>query len=294
MAEQYFEASFGEVPLHIGSIDTDRGRDIAVQSPSYGDRHTLTDRGLRQQRTTCEVLFIDRPGWRSYLERYDQLIRMFEAGEVAIFSHPIDGSYRARCSEVSVRAEADSLSLSASCTFLREDPPRVVRELGAGIDTSAGPEALSVAAMFADERLAVHGLTSAAPTDALAAVTAWSEAGDDLDAQRVYLEVATLTDRIDTAIADLELAQDLSRYQAYEAMIRLRYSLTRAAEVFTADSRSLFELYVETPRPVIRICADVYGAAEAADRADEVTHLNRIRTPNLVPRGTTLKMPAVL
>lgn len=293
MADWYFTASFGDIPLQLSSIDTERGRDIATLSPSYGDKHTLADRGLRQQRTTCEVLFADRPGWRSYLDRCDELVRMAESGEVAIFSHPIDGSYRARCADVSVHAESGALSITATCIFLREDPPRVVRELGAGIDTSAGPAVVAVAAAFADEQLAALDLASTAPGNVAAAVATWAEAGDELDSQQVYLEVATLTDAIDTAIADLELAQDLERYQAYEAMIRLRYSLTRAAETFTSSSASLFELYVETPRPLLRICAEVYGAADAIARADEVTHLNRIRTPNLVPRGTVLKMPAV-
>lgn len=299
MAGIYFDTRFGDIELQVSSVDTERGRDIAVQSPAYGDKHNLTDRGLRQMRTTVEILFADKPGWAPYLDRYDELVRLCERGEVAIFSHPIDGSFRARCSEVSARAEADELAVRATCVFLREDPPQVVFPVAAGVSTIASSEAVNVAAQLANMALADVDFGGIADPDfgvvddVATTVTAWEQAGAELDAQQVFLEVATLSDRIDTAIADLELAQDLSRYPAYEAMIRLRYQLSRAAEAFTSEAATVFDLYVEVPQPVLRICADVYGAALAVERAEQVTSMNRIRTPNLVPRGTTLKMPAV-
>ncbi len=289
----YFEASFGGIPLRIGNISTERGRDIAVQSPAYGDKHTLTDRGLRQRSTSCELLFVDVPGQNSYTDRYEAFVRLAESNEPALFSHPIDGQYRARCSNVDAEASADELSIRVSCTFLREDAPQVVFPVAAGVSTSAGPEAVSVAAGLVDEQLAAVGLASTVSAEAFAIVDAWHEAGEELDAQRVYLEVATLTELIDTMIADYELAQDLTRYQAYEAVIRLRYQIVRVAEMFTSATATVFDLHVEVAQPVLRICSEVYGAALAVELAEQVTHLNRLRTPSLVPRGTTLKMPAV-
>ncbi len=296
---QYFDSLFGDMPLLVSEITTERGRDIAVQSPFAGDKHTNFDQGRRQHRARCEILFADKPGQRSYLDRYDAFVALADSGEIRIFSHPLDGSYRARCDADSVSASADELKVTVSCVFIREDAPQTTFPIGAGVSTDAGPEAVRVASDLANMKLAEIDFGGLADVDfgitdeAADAVDAWQTAGDELDAQQVYLEVATLCDRIDTAIVDLELAQDLSRYQAYETMIRLRYQLTRAAEAFTSESANVFDLYVEVPQPVLRICADVYGAALAVDRADQVTHMNRIRTPNLVPRGTTLKMPAV-
>ena len=37
----YFESMFGSMSLLIASIETDDGRDIAVQSPARGSRHYL-------------------------------------------------------------------------------------------------------------------------------------------------------------------------------------------------------------------------------------------------------------
>jgi nucleoid-associated protein YgaU len=50
---------------------------------------------------------------------------------------------------------------------------------------------------------------------------------------------------------------------------------------------------VTEPMPARLLCAQVYGAAAAEERARQVVELNRIRTPGRIPPGTTLKMPAV-
>ncbi|HWU86206.1 MAG TPA: DNA circularization N-terminal domain-containing protein [Kofleriaceae bacterium] len=304
----YFESSFGGVPFLAASLDTERGRDIAVQSPSLGDRHTLRDRGLKQQRTTCEILFIDQPGLAPYTDRCDEFVALAEKPEPQIFSHALHGSFRARAGELTVRADGGAREIRVSCQILRDEPPETVLPVAGGTNPAAGVESVTAAAATASEALLELG-DAAAPDLAADAredgiryaelagiadtVAAWNDAGDELDSQQVFLEVASAVDRIDALTEDLELLSDITRWQAYRDVVRLRYEVVRAGEAFTAAARSTFDVYVEQPRPVLAICAEIYGAAQARERAEEVAANNRLRTPGRVPAGTTLKMPAV-
>lgn len=286
----YFQAQFGDLPLLISDISTERGRDIAVQSPSQGDEHTLFDRGKRVVRATCSILFVNQPGLESYTDRYEAFLRLAEAPEAQIFSHPLDGSYRARAAELAPAASSDSGGITIGCTFLRDAEPKQVFDVAAGGTSVAGVEGVSIAMTATTDALAAIGASSSAPAACLAAVTSWTES-EDLDSQEVFLGAASLAQQIDEAIDELELEADLSRWQAYREMILLRYQVVLVAELLTSAAEALFDVYVETPRPLLAICAEVYGAAAAVERATEVAGINRIRTPGRVPPGTTLKMP---
>lgn len=289
MPNIYFTASFGGVPLLISSVSTERGRDVAVSSPEQGDEHTLTDRGKRLRRTSCEILFVDQAGRDPYTERYEEFLRLAEGAESQVFTHPLDGSYRAKAEGLSVSAAADSLSITVSCTFVRDAELQTVFPIAAGGSITAGPEAVAVAVTETNTALAASGLTSSAPGAALVAVTAWAEAAE-LDSQEVFLDVANVAAQIDTAITQLELAADLKHWSAYEQLVLLRYQVVRAAELFTSDTERLMDVLVQVPRPLLAICAEIYGGAEAQDRADEAAKRNRIRAPGRIPAGTTLKM----
>lgn len=301
MANVYFNAMWGDIAMLINTIDTDRGRDVSVQSPSLGDQHVLSDRGQRLRTTTCEILFCDQSGLEPFLERYDAFCKLVEDGEALLFSHPLDGVYRARVSDVRVNADSNELCVKITCTFLREGEVKRVFPAEAGSSGIAGLESVTTAATATQAELDaltdVPGTNAAAdaltvPATCTTQVTAWSEA-DQLDSQQVFVDVATLTKQIDDAIAALALTSDLSRWSAYRQMIMLRYAVVRAAGAFTVGARAMFDLYVETPRPLIAICAEVYGGVLAIERAQQVAKINRVRTPGLVPAGTTLKMPAL-
>ena len=92
----HFESMFGDMPLLIASVDTEDGRDIAVQSPARGSRHYLQDRGAKLGRADCEILFVDEPGKATYLDRFAAFRSLVAKGEPQIFSHPLIGTYRAR------------------------------------------------------------------------------------------------------------------------------------------------------------------------------------------------------
>jgi hypothetical protein len=288
MPDVYFDASFAGIYMLIANIDSESGRDIAVQSPARGDRHVLQDRGRKLLSTTCEMLFVPQPGLGSYLERFDQFRALAEGGKSDVFSHPLLGSYRARIGDFRFRASEDA-AVEVTCTILAEDEPTVVFRAGAGISTEAGVEAVSAAAAAADTELAAVDLESDVPSSALAQVTAWAS-GEDLDSADVFAQVATVSSQIDDAITALDLTSDLSRWEAYKQMIRLQYEVQRAAEAAVSDADNVFDLTVRVPRPLRAICAELYGAALAEDRATKIAKLNRLRTPGLVPAGSRLKM----
>jgi hypothetical protein len=289
MANVYFSAEFAGVSLLISEIETVEGRDVAVQSPARGSRHWNKDRGQKHRVVTAQLLFIDRPGQAPYLERFDVVRTLANADEAQVFSHPLLGSYLARFSDFTHRAKADELKVEVSCTILPEEEPQAVFPSGAGVSSEAGLEAVSVASSAADDALAALGESSETPAAVGAAVQGWADA-DELDAQQVFLEAASLVEDLNTEIESLSLSLD--RWPAYRAMCLLRYQLTRAAESFTSASEQLVEITLGADMPLLAICTEVYGAALAVEQAARVQKLNRVRTPGRVTRGTVLKLPA--
>lgn len=287
----YFESMFGDLPLLIASIETDDGRDIAVQSPARGSRHYLQDRGAKFGKADCEILFLDEPGKATYLDRFAQFRALIAQGDAQIFSHPLIGTYRARAEGGRHAASSDARQVRFQCAFLPEDEPQPTTPAAAGIAPAAGLDTVTVAAADADAALAAAGLTSSVPGRALAFLTGLVDAAD-VDTQAAIGGVATLTGQITAAIAELDLATHVERWPAYQAMINLISAVQLAGQALTSDTEPLISFFVGQPLPLLAICADIYGPELAADRADRVTRINRVRTPNRVPAGTTLRMPA--
>lgn len=291
----YYDASFGGMPLLISKIDTEGGRDVVVQSPSRGDKHVLSDRGLRHGASSVDILFVNQPGLDAYTTRYEQFISLAQGSKDAppdaqIFSHPLVGSYLARIGDLKTSADSSSLQISVSCTIHPEDEPQMTFPVGAGTAPAAGVDAVSTAADNADAELAAVGLSTPVTAACTESVTDWSTTSN-LDSQSVFVGIASLTGQISDAIDELDLATDLNKWPAYQALVNLHYQVSRAGEALTATAAQMFQITVAAARPMLAICSDVYGADEAADRADDVTQINRVRTPGLVPAGTVLKMP---
>lgn len=302
MPATYFASSFGGVRMLVATIDTERGKDIAVQSPSTGNRHSLSARGGRLHRSTVEVLFLNQPGQAPYLERYRAFLDLAEREEPQVFVHPLDGSYRAQIGDIQTTGSSGESQIRVTCSVLRDDEPQTTFRVGAGISPVAGIDAVTDAAKATSDALLAAGFPAgaiAAPREDLIAfpllgdsvdsVRTWGEA-EDLDPQAVFLGVASLCDRIDQAMADYRLASDLALWPAYTSMVRLRYTVVRAGQALTADTERMFDLFVDRPRPLLAICAEVYGASLAQDYAARIAKANRLRTPGLVPAATTLKM----
>lgn len=287
-ASIWFDASFGNVDLLVLDIDTEAGRDIAVKSPSRGDKHALQDRGAKLLATNATVLFCIQPGKDSYLDRFDAFRAAAAAGP-DIFVHPLLDAYRARIEGFTFSASAEERSVTVKCRILAEDEPQQVFTPGAGVSSDAGLDSVTVASSLADTAIATAGLTLPTPVtaNALAAVTSWSATDlDDLDTNAVTSATATITGQIATAISALNLEQDLVHWPVYQALINLSYQLSRAATSFASQATNVFDLTITVPQALRAICARVYGPALAEDRQRQVTKMNRIRTPGRVPAGT--------
>lgn len=288
----YFDAAFGDQRILVSQIDTDGGRDIAVSSPSRGNKHVLMDRGEKFGPTTCEILFVDQPRLAPYTDRYDAFRALVKAGEPQIFSHPLDGSYLARAEATHTHASSETKEIRVTCTFYPESELQSVFPSGAGVSSAAGLESVSVAAGDVDDALSDLGIdTSDVPTTCLAKVQEWNDA-EDLDSQEVFLGVASLTEQISDAIDALDLATDITRWSAYKAMIALRYQVMLAGEALTSAEDRLIDITIDRPLPLLAVCAELYGGALAPDVSAKIAKINRIRTPGLIPAGTRLKMLA--
>jgi hypothetical protein len=292
MAAFHVEAMFGDMPLLIASIETDDGRDIAVQSPARGSRHFLQDRGAKLGKADCEILFVNEPGKPPFIDRFERFRALVAQGEPQIFSHPLLGiSYRARAEGGRHSASSTEHRIVYRCAFLPEEEPQPTVPIGVSTAPAAGLAAVTVAVAEANEALASAGLSSSVPSEALEQTTALS-VSSDFDPQAAIVGVATLTGRINDAIAELDLAAHIERWPAFQAFIGLIAAVQQFGDSVRSDVDQLISLRTDAPRPLLAICQEVYGAELAAERADQVARLNRIRTPNRVPAGTTLKLPA--
>lgn len=288
----FMPASFGGVEMLLSSLSGDTGVDWAVLSPHRGDTHNLQNQGRKVRRVQCEVLFCDQPGLPDpYLDRYRAFEAMGNAGTPQIFVHPIHGSYLAVIDTTSYQVSADESAVRCQCSFVAMEEPVAVQAVGAGIAAVAGPEDVGVRATAADAELAAIGETSPTPAECLDRAEAWAN-GDVGDARQVLLEVATLTSQIDTMIATLDLLADYSRWQAWKSLIRLRHSVAQAAQAATSEASNVVEYRVRVATPLRSLCARLYGARLAEDRAGEIISINGIRIPGLIPAGTILKMPS--
>lgn len=285
-----FPAAYGGISFWFASLDGQAGRDVVVQSPSRGDVHILQDRGRRHRTVSGEILFTDEPGREPALDRFRAFFELAEDGDAHLFTHPIFGAYSARISELSYSSRSDDAELQATCTILAESDPQPILPAGAGTAPMAGLEEVTATVARAEDELARLGLASDTPATTLAKVEGWITA-ENPDARAVYLELASASERIGEEIDRLDLLTNLDRWPLYREMINLQYQTMRAAEAVTSESSQIVEVAIAAAIPLRRLCADLYGAVEADDRAHQVTRINRLRTPGLVPAGTKLKLP---
>lgn len=292
MAAELQVGKFGDIPLLITSHADDDGRDWAVQSPARGDQHVLQERGRRLQRTTCEIVFCDEPGTATYVDRFLAFLALARDERPRLFVHPLLGSYLAIVADFSYRVDSTERSIRVSCAFVAQEPPQAVFALGAGVTAAAGPEQVSVLATKTTTELTDAKLTSTTPASCLATVQKWAEL-EDPDARAIALEAASLAAEIDDQVEKLELLTTLERWEAYRALVNLRYSVVKAAAAVTSESAAVTELVLTAAEPLRSICARFFGARDADERARQVAKLNGLRTPGLVPVGTRLKLPAL-
>jgi hypothetical protein len=230
-----FPVTYGGISLLVASFSGQGGRDVAVQAPSRGDNHVLQDRGRRLRSLRCELRFVDEPGKEAPHVRFRRFEQLADDAIAQVFSSPVHGSYLARVTEFEFSGDADARAIAASCTFLAESEPRTVFPSGAGSAPTAGVEEVGATVAATDDALAAADLTSSVTGDCLSTVTAWTQA-DSPSARAVYLEAASLAQRIDEEMDAFELATDLDRWELYRSYIMLRYQVSRAAMAVTSEA----------------------------------------------------------
>lgn len=283
---------FGDHSLLITDYEEEGiGRDWVTQSPATGDQHTLQDRGRGLHRTRCKITFCDEPTGATFEDRWLAFRLAAAAAQAQLFVHPDPnvGTYQAVVADLTAQASGEERCVRVSCIFIETTAPKPVTPVGAGTAVAAGPEAVGARAATATTELGAVGVTSSVPASCLAAVTAWSAAAEP-NARAIALEASALATRIDALLASLT---EPRQWGAYRAVIVLRYAVTCAASAVTSETSRVSSFTLVAAEPLLSLCARKYGAGEAQDRARQVAKLNGLRTPSLVPAGTTLKLPAV-
>ena len=125
-------AKYGDQPLLVVKFADAGGRDWVTQSPSRGDEHLVQERGLRQRRTQCEIIFADQAGAGDYLERWLAFRALAERAAPALFTHPTDGAYLAVVVDLQAEVELPERAVRVSCAFVAAAPPVAVFPVGAG------------------------------------------------------------------------------------------------------------------------------------------------------------------
>ncbi len=292
MAPRSGVAQYGDLPLLVTDYEEEGiGRDVVVQSPSNGEGHVLQDRGRGLHRTRCKILFCDELTAATYQARWLAFRTLAQGVQQQLFVHPDPdvGTYVAAVTELGASVSGEERCVRVSCVFLETSSPKPVTPAGAGSAVSAGPEAVGARAAKATAELGAVGVTSAVPGSCLAAVTAWAAQAEP-NARAIALEAAAVTAQIDALLATLTQPR---QWGAYRALIVMRYALARAASAVTSETSRISSFTLLVAEPMLSLCARLYGARDAQDRARQVAKLNGLRTPGLVPAGTTLRLPAV-
>lgn len=285
-----YVAKYGDMTLLVrGFRDEGDGRDWVVQSPSAGDQHVLQDRGRGVRRTACELVFCDEPNAGAYQDRYLFFRALADSSLRRLFVHPLRGAYEAACVFESAEVKADLRCVVVQCTFIEAGEVQPVAAIGAGTTAVAGPEAVTARAASANAELGAAGVASSAPLACVTAVTGWADQVEP-NARAIALEAGRMCRAIDETLAGLT---SLDHWPAYRALVALRYSVARAAEAVTSETSKVTSVVLDAAEPLLSICARYYPPREAQDRARQVAKLNALRTPGLVPAGTTLRLPAV-
>lgn len=285
-----FESSWGGVRVWASNIRTVNSRRIVLHDPSSGDEHPIDDQGLEARVTTCTLLFDEMEGaTEEPMERFDRFRAMVEAGDERIFAHPLVGSYLAKVGRFEHEVDEDS-NLTAEVEFIPVSKPPPVVLLDAGLSAPAGVDGVGAAADVADAELEAVGLSTDVTASARDAVETWDDP-DSGTIRRILVDVARLTNQIDTAVDDLELATSLDHWPAWKALLLLRDSIVAAGRAATADVSRLITVRIGRPIALRTLLAGIYGARDVDYYYTKARSLNDIRQPAWIETGTELKLP---
>jgi hypothetical protein len=146
------QATWGSIRLWATDIHTESSRTQVVHNLSSGDIHPVQDRGLRERRDRCTLVFDDFPGQPTPAEAFQRIEAAKNSGAAAIFTHPLGASYLARIGEFSGQLNEDD-TISATAEFIQDGDIEPVTPAGAATSGVTGEASVNQAADDMDAAL---------------------------------------------------------------------------------------------------------------------------------------------
>ena len=134
--------AWGNIRLFASQVQTDSGRTQVVHELSSGDDHPVQNRGLRVRRVRVRLQFDDFPGQPSPRDAALALERAKDTGEVAIFRHPLLGSFTASIGDFNSEIDENSV-ISADAEFIKESRDVAVTPAGFASSSASGESLVS-------------------------------------------------------------------------------------------------------------------------------------------------------
>ncbi len=288
-SERLFEASYGGVALHIFSTSDEGSRSVPIHEYPHVDGGNTEDMGAVPRTTECTLVFMGD----DHLERFQAFKDLVDSGEAHTFVHPLTGAYEARVPRFTYSIDSENRDyVSVEATFLEATTEVAVFDLGDGRGLFAQADAVETAEVALDAELANAGLTSTVGSEASATARRWVDS-PNVTRGTVEVDLASLSAKVDQDITTMELFEDVALYPLHLAYMDLLRSLRRVADSLIRQTPKVSTLTLTEPTPLLLIAQRLYGGARAPDMFARLLQLNKLKTPSLVPPGTTLTIEAV-
>ncbi len=288
-------ARFGGQAFDCVSTSDRVNQSVAEHTFPRKDGAHLQPMGAGPRRTQLRCIFFEVPpdgddSGDNYQERYESFYQKINSGKTLSFVHPIFGSYRAKVvGEITTDASSDEFDiLTVDCTFVEDSTTISPFDFSASRPVDMGIAGVEVEAAKLEAALESEGLSSPVAGDTVDSVAKW-RTDDTITTRRVNLELQSITSKISSAVEEFELATNLQRQPIWRSFQRLQGEVRRAAQLFQQNQPEVFYFTVRTDAPLRVLVVDMYGAADAQRRYEELLTLNDISDPLLILEGTRLK-----
>ena len=307
MAEDQFEdllftASYAGLEIDIVSTSDDISRTLISHEYPFRDGAVLEDTGAVPRRTDCTIVFMPTSTRPDMIERFGQFQALINDPDRTprVFCHPLTGVYDALPENATFDLNAEDRDfITMQVTFVEAglDPAafqvRVDLTVGAGVAETAAAETDINDAVAADLTLAtIDDSPDDIAADSLTTAESWRD-DPTISQRQINLELNGLSNRINDAVDELELATNLQSYPTLRAFHRLHGAIRRSAEAAIQTAPKLTELTARTTSPLMALLQDFYGGRQAVERFDRVLELNDIPNPAEILTGTifTVELP---
>lgn len=283
--------SFRGIEFGVVSTSDTLQRRVAEHVFPYRDGAEIEDLGRRARPTNIQGVF----SGENYLTDLNALLLTVDGGESGPFTHPILGTWTAKCISVQVNHIHSARDTANVTIELVEDGVSSDLPDLASIVAIENAHAEAVAATSTavaeidrdptgDAESATAQLTSAL-TDAAGFVADVNATLDNLDARFEQTRSAN-----NLAIAALEAAyDDVTIYPAIKALRAMTKSALDLKQRLEARAPKIVVFEVPVLTSLVAIAIRLYGDP---DRQSDILRLNKIRNPSLIPAGTQLRVYA--